>query len=133
MTVDQVRNLLRGDPGTDITIQLERDVHSSSTTVSSMTSTSRTSSSNRNNRDSTATVTLSSTDPLGAVGPKTSKLTRSNDNNKDKSMVTVNMKRQQVKISDVSLATYLGNYIHVYCYFCIPLNLNLTDPLYLYT
>ena len=103
MTVDQVRNLLRGEPGTDITIQLERDVYST---------TSRSTSGNI--RDSTVTVTLSSTDPQVTLRPpevsKQGKMTPTTQlRNEKKSIVTVNMKRQQVKISDVSLATYLGN------------------------
>ena len=73
MTVDKVRNLLRGDPGTDITIILERERFPVT-----------------NSKTNTRTSSIIS-----------------NDRN-DKSIVNINMKRQQVKISDVSLATFLG-------------------------
>ena len=79
MSVDEVRNLLRGEPGTDISITLERDQYTPTTTPY-LTSTTTTSTS----------TTSSSTGTPGKV------------------IKTVNVQRQQVKMSDVRLATYLG-------------------------
>jgi carboxyl-terminal processing protease len=71
LDVDSVRNLLRGDPGTDVTIQIERDALEKPTPFSPK-----------------AEVT----------GEK-----------QGKAVLTVTTKRQQVRMSDVRLATYLGD------------------------
>ena len=89
MSVDEVRNLLRGEPGTDISITLERDQYTP-TTTSYLTSTT---SSPTSTFTSPTTSSSSSSSGSGTPG---------------KVIKTVNVQRQQVKMSDVRLATYLG-------------------------
>ena len=81
MSVDEVRNLLRGEPGTDISITLERDQYTPTTTPYLTSSTA------------TPTTPTTSSGSSGTPG---------------KVVKTVNVQRQQVKMSDVRLATYLG-------------------------
>lgn len=113
MSVDNVRNLLRGDPGTDISIVLEREVYPGTDTAPLSTS-----------AIATATSSLAINTPAGMCLNMLHYLLLSKliinaitctvlygltYQAPGKALVSVTMKRQEIKMSDVSVATYLGS------------------------